>query len=501
MDSAGIGMWYLDLKTMSLACSANTFEIFGAPVDLANIDATFRSRVLPEDLPKIDAVIAEAIQTKSDYFQEYRILRPDGKIRWLRSSGRGRYGDDGTRPHLAGILFDITDDKERRHQIEEARRIAESANRAKSQFLANMSHEIRTPLGAIMGFAGLLRDADPKAGEHERYVTVIERNSAQLLRIIDDILDLSKVEAGMMTIERTRFSLPELLGDFQALMEFKALDKGIEFRARAVTPLPRFVMADPTRIRQVLMNIVGNAIKFTTRGHVELRVSAREGFLEMDVEDSGRGISPAQAGTLFRPFTQADSSITRTYGGTGLGLVLTRRLCEAMGGSFALITSEAGRGSTFRAVCQVEAEPGTEYVSSLDFVRESVGVPPSTQSLAGSKFLLVEDAPDNQALISIFLTRAGATLDIVGDGEQGYRKALSGDYAAVLMDVQMPVMDGITAVTLLRGQNYRRPILALTAHAMKEERERCLDVGFTDFLSKPVIRDELIGTLARLRDL
>ncbi|CAN5652587.1 hypothetical protein BH10BDE1_BH10BDE1_26430 [soil metagenome] len=376
---------------------------------------------------------------------------------------------------------------------------ARNANAAKSQFLANMSHEIRTPLGAIMGFVSLLRDESLSRKDHDGFLSVIERNSVQLLRIIDDILDLSKVEAGMMLIENIDFSLPELMTDFSSLLGFKAREKGIGFFSRAVTPLPRIVNSDPTRLRQILMNIVGNAVKFTDKGSVDLQVGYQDGFLEFVVKDSGRGISAEQEQNLFQPFSQADTSITRKYGGTGLGLVLTRSLAEALGGSFKLRESAVDKGSTFVARIKVQVPKNAEFVQGLGFSAEPIRTVPVPGQLGGMSVLLVEDSPDNQELISIFLARAGAKVDIASDGEQGYQKALSGHYDAVLMDVQMPIMDGITALKKLRASGYGTPVVALTAHAMKEERIRCLAAGFNDFLSKPVTKEDLIAMLLHFK--
>jgi CheY-like chemotaxis protein len=348
-----------------------------------------------------------------------------------------------------------------------------------------------------MGFVGLMRDEGLEREMLLDYVTVIERNSVQLMRIIDDILDLSKVEAGMMLIENIEFSLVELLSDFAALMTFRAREKGIEFALQARTELPGLIIADPTRIRQILTNVVGNAIKFTERGRDELFVSFESGQITFEVVDTGRGITDEQRDQLFQPFTQADVSPTRKYGGTGLGLVLTRRLSEALGGRFDLVTSEPGTGSTFVATVQVEVPAEAAMVRALGFEVEVARAAGSAARLKGMDVLLVEDSPDNQALFSIYLGRAGARIEIAGDGARGVEMALAKDYDVVLMDVQMPVMDGIAAVRALRARGFATPIVALTAHAMKEERRRCLDAGYDEFLSKPVSRSELIEALAK----
>jgi CheY-like chemotaxis protein/anti-sigma regulatory factor (Ser/Thr protein kinase) len=251
------------------------------------------------------------------------------------------------------------------------------------------------------------------------------------------------------------------------------------------------VNSDPTRLRQILLNVVGNAIKFTDAGSVIVRVRFIDDYLEFEVEDSGRGISSQQAANLFQAFTQADASTTRHYGGTGLGLVLSRSLAEAMGGTFILKHSELGKGSVF--VIRVRATAASS--ERLNFGPNQEEISKKTRLLDGIRVLLVEDSPDNQALISIYSTKAGAKVEVASDGEQGIQQALSAEYEVVLMDVQMPTMDGITAVAKLRSLKYSKPVIALTAHAMKDERDRCLKAGFTDFLSKPINREELIWTI------
>lgn len=394
---------------------------------------------------------------------------------------------------------DVTDAVMARQDLEVAQRSAEVANQTKSQFLANMSHEIRTPLGAIMGFTSLLKDSALDREQLFDFVSVIERNSQQLLRIIDDILDLSKVEAGMLAIERIDFSLSEFLSDFSSLMGLKAREKGITFSSKAMNFLPTMINTDPTRLRQILMNIVGNAIKFTDHGHVELRCGFNHGFLEFEVEDTGRGISEEHRTKIFQPFAQADSSITRKYGGTGLGLVLTRSLAEALDGEFELVASEIDKGSLFRVRVAIQIPANSNFVNQMRFESNAPEQIETKGELEGMKVLLVEDSLDNQALFSIYLNRAGVHPDLASNGLQGVECALMSAYDVILMDVQMPVMDGITAVKNLRSKGYIGPIVALTAHAMKEERDRCLQAGFNDFLSKPASRDDIVDMVLKFK--
>ena len=376
-------------------------------------------------------------------------------------------------------------------QLQEERRAAEAASHSKSRFLANMSHEIRTPLGAIMGYADLLALPGLDEGQKAEFISVIRRNSKELLRIIDDILDLSKVESGRMEFEKAEFGLLDFLEEVKSLLGLRAREKGIEFRVRAATLLPERIVSDRIRVKQILLNVVGNAIKFTESGEIELEVSFEGKNLSFRVRDTGVGISPEQGKLLFQSFMQADSSTTRKYGGTGLGLVITKRICEAMGGDFVLAQSELGKGSTFVAHIPVETPDldGDGYPST--------GLEPThiSHMLDGVRILLVEDSVDNQTLLSFLLRTAGASVELAKDGREGVEKALRGAYDAIVMDIQMPHMDGLEAVRIMRDKGLSLPILALTAHAMSEECERCLEAGFTSFLAKPVTQEMLLRHL------
>ncbi len=386
--------------------------------------------------------------------------------------------------------------QERTKELLEAKQAAENASITKSTFLANMSHEIRSPLGAIIGFADLIAKKDSPREEIDRYLDIIQRNSSQLLRIIDDILDLSKVEAGRLDIEHISFSLPELLSDMGSLLGLKARENSIRFELRAKTPIPETVISDPTRLRQILFNVVGNAIKFTEKGEVKASVSFIDKQLIFDVQDTGRGISPEQAAKLFQPFTQADAATNRKFGGTGLGLVLTRNLCQSMGGDCILESSAPGQGSTFVASVSVDIPSATELPGPK--AETYVSHESESQMLLGMKVLVIEDSVDNQNLIQILLSRVGAEVDIASDGIEGLEKIFLKEYDAVLMDIQMPRMDGLEAIKIMRTKNYTKPVIALTAHAMKEHRAQTLAAGFTAYLPKPVQRQLLMDTLAKI---
>ncbi len=385
-------------------------------------------------------------------------------------------------------------------ELEQAVHVAERANTSKTHFLANMSHEIRTPIGAILGFTDLMKNPANTVEESRNYMAIVERNSQQLLRLIDDILDLSKVEAGKMSVESIPFSLAEMLADFNSLMRFKSTEKGIAFQFNVDTLFPDLICSDPVRLRQILSNVVGNAIKFTDKGYVELSLAYANPLLTFTVKDTGVGISKDQESKLFQPFSQADASTTRKFGGTGLGLILSKRLAEALGGSLELIESGEGAGSTFKIEVKSTLLPNAKLVAieALTIAGEATsGFRKDSQMLLGLKVLLVEDSPENQILISFYLHKEGAQVTMASDGARGVELALSEVFDVVLMDVQMPILDGHDATKKLRQSNYSKPIIALTAHAMVEERAKCFESGFTEFLTKPIKRDLLLEVLSR----
>jgi len=386
---------------------------------------------------------------------------------------------------------------------------AEAANRAKSQFLANMSHEIRTPLTAILGFAEILRTDERAAADAARrreMVDSIANAGEHLLTIINDILDLSKIESGRTTVEQTALAPLSIMQHVHEMLRDRATAKGLELRLGMTTPVPEEIRGDPVRLRQILLNLVGNAIKFTSMGSVSMEVGVRVThdveYLVISVIDTGPGVTGEQARRLFKAFEQADGTDTRKFGGTGLGLAISRRLANLMGGDVTLAHSEPDRGSRFEFTVPVSGEmshkrtnqwPARAHRSDLESSALSV--------LAGCRILIAEDGLENQRLISALLTKAGAVVTVAENGQIALREVLAGESAGrsfdlLVTDVQMPEMDGMTLARTLRNQGVRLPIIALTAHALADDQLRCREAGCDDFATKPINRAALLATCA-----
>jgi PAS domain S-box-containing protein len=454
----------------------------------------------PDDQERMIAALATLAEGKTIPFRaRYRVR--DGSYVWLEWMV--------TPEPSQGLVYcvgrDVTARMLAEQDREAAREAAEAASRAKSEFLANTSHEIRTPLTAILGYTDMLLDRDATGAERMAHVEAIRRNGEHLLAVMNDILDLSKIEAGKMTLEQVACSPIVLVSEVADLMRPRAIAKGLSFDLDWRGALPERITTDPTRLRQILLNLVSNAVKFTERGGVRVAVSFEERddrpLLRIDVTDTGIGMTADQQTGLFQPFMQADPSTTRRFGGSGLGLLITRRLADLLGGEVC-VESTIGRGSTFNVTVATGSLEGVRMIDRPAGARPLIAAVSTPTEPLACRVLLVEDGPDNQRLIATILRKAGAEVTVAGNGQAGcdlVREAtIRGEpYDVVLMDMQMPVLDGYEATAQLRRGGYRRPVIALTAHAMQGERERCLAAGCDDFVCKPITRAALVDTVRR----
>jgi two-component system CheB/CheR fusion protein len=520
----------------------------------------------PEDRDRWHVEFSHLCANGEPFRSEYRFLARDGRTVWVHGEANIVHDQDGNPLFLQGIAFDITkrkqaelvllrsrDELERnvqertaelaqanewlqleifeRQRVEDerikyvtqleeaavrireqstalqaAKEHADLANRIKSEFLANMSHEIRTPMTAILGFAELLRERLHNPDDQDAIET-IRRNGDHLLAIINDILDLSKIESGRMKVECIACSPEQLIDDAAALMRVRAVQKKLDLDV-CCQNLPALLKTDPVRLKQVIVNLLGNAIKFTQAGSVRLvaRYLAPQPAdvaprLEVEVIDTGVGMTADELSRLFQPFMQADASTTRRFGGTGLGLAISKRLATLLGGDL-VASSEAGKGSTFRLTIEVGQAANGDARPPRPIAGARTGKAPAPSARLDCRILLAEDGPDNQRLLSFILRTAGAEVVTAENGRVAIDQALAAAAAdrpfdLVLMDMQMPVLDGYDATAELRRRGFETPIIAITAHAMAGDREKCLEAGCDDYATKPVQREALLEQISR----
>lgn len=510
-NTASEGIITIDSSGSIEACNEATLDLFqceeseligtqlSALVDRVgesdDSDESHHSRILDLD---------SLIGTK----QVLMAYRPCGTRFYVQfSAAEVRFNDHRV---ITGILTDITERKTVEKELQKARVAAESATAAKSQFLANMSHEIRTPMSAIIGYSDLLLDPAQTAEDRIDCVSTIRRNADHLLTLINDILDLSKIEADRMTVEKIECSPCQLVSDVASLMRVRATENNIGFQVNYESAVPATISSDPVRIRQVLINLVGNAIKFTQEGAVKVHVWAEEldgddPTINFRVIDSGIGMTEEQKSRLFRPFTQADYSTTRKFGGTGLGLTISKTLVNLMGGEIS-VSSVPGLGSCFEFSLPTGPLTNVPIIqnpseTSLESHTDEVIDVSETASLA-AKVLLAEDGIDNRRLISFHLRKAGCEVATAENGKIAFEMATAATrqgepFDLIFMDMQMPVMDGYQSASKLREAGYRGRICALTAHAMTGDREKCISAGCDDYLTKPIDVEKLVGTVRK----
>jgi PAS domain S-box-containing protein len=514
---ARTGNWSFDVASGRTHWSKQVFHLFERSPDLGALPyPEVLKEFHPDDVPDLNAAFLEAKHSGTPYSLVRRLKHHSGQFLFIRCEVRAIRDQLGNVSELYGTVTDVTEEIEREEALRAARQQAEIANRAKSEFLANMSHEIRTPLTAILGFTEVLRDEEKRIAlgitqnEHpskqlDRLQTIdtISNAGKHLLAIINDILDLSKIEAGMAICESVDTSFIELLREVEGLVEPAAQGKGIKLTQKWQTLLPDRILCDPSRLRQVLWNLLGNAIKFTEQGTISLSLSIEiansNPWLEIDVEDTGRGIEAQKIERLFQPFVQADSSVTRTHGGTGLGLHISKRLANLMRGDVTLVRSEIGKGSCFRLSVPVELPDGARWIAQHDSTKtiELKPTAPDSPQL-DCRILLAEDGIDNQKLITLHLRKAGAIVEVAENGRIALEmidNAISSGqpFDLLLTDIQMPEMDGYQLTQALRARGVRMPIVALTAYALAEDREKCMQAGCDDYESKPIIRERLLS--------
>ncbi len=497
MESTRVGTWDFWPAENRFSFCARAAEALGLEGTQDLRAENFFSLVAPVDLDPLKQSLTQPtaiVSTSADYAVEFRLKEHEG---WIGLKGKAYFDAQGQVQRIIGILMDITEQRRKEDSLRAQSVRSEAANRAKSTFLANMSHEIRTPLGVILGYADLLLNpADAGKEEQEQYLHRIIKNGQELARLIDDILDLSKVEEGRMEIEKKSFDIFELIHDITTSFQVKLQEKNIELTTSIHPRVPAVIYSDPKRLRQILVNIVGNAVKFTEKGGIRLTLDMiqradQPALLALKIIDSGIGISESK--DLFKPFHQEDASTTRRFGGTGLGLALSKALAQSLGGDVDLLETSAGVGSTF--LVTVESGRMLSLQPSSSTMKPAGASQARDLPLSDMKILVADDSKDNQLLITRILQRCGASVTTVSDGELAVQEGMRNPYDAILMDMQMPILDGYSATRKLRDLGVDIPIVALTAHAMQEEMQKSLAAGCTAHLTKPIDKSLLLRTL------
>ena len=490
-DHAPMMVWVTESDGSCSFISKSWYEFTGEEPESA-LGYAWTNSLHPDDQSDAHQTFLAANRQQKPFRLEYRLRRADGEYRWVIDAAAPRFSKDGAFLGYIGSVIDITE----RKGIEDA---LKEADRHKDEFLANMSHEIRSPMTAILGYADILlaKLQDPDSVE---CVATIKQSGNYLLEIINDLLDLSKIESGKITLQKEPISVPVLLNEIHSLISVRAKEKKLRFSVSYEGPIPETIISDRIRLRQILINLSANGIKFTEAGAVRItsRFLPESSSLEFEVSDTGLGIPPHMQARLFQPFTQADTSATREFGGTGLGLAITKRLVDLMGGNISFET-ELDKGTTFKVSLPVATSQKKELNGAWSGHRSSQ---PTQGSRIDCRVLVVDDRPEMRSLFRYFIEGAGGRVSTAEDGctaVEAVRRAESEGEPidVVLMDIQMPGLDGYEATRNLRAGGFANAIVALTASAMKTDRERCLAAGCNDYLTKPVQPDELIDLIGR----
>ncbi len=493
---AKIGSWRLDIHRNKLIWSDENHKIFGIPKGTPLTYEKFLATVHPDDREHVHRHWTAALKEGAPYDIDHRII-VDGQIKWVREKAELEFDNSGNLLGGFGTSQDITKKKNLEEELRRAKDAAEEANRAKSEFLANMSHEIRTPMTVIMTSLELLSQGCFQP-EHRDLIEMAENSSRRLLTLIDEILDFSRIEARKVVLAVEPFNLPDLIENTQALFALQIEKKGLQLTSTISPQISENYVGSPDRIGQVLVNLIGNAIKFTEKGEIALEVgpALESGQILFSVRDTGIGIPENKRDLLFQAFSQVDSSLTRNFGGTGLGLAICKRLVELMGGSMHVESAE-GEGSTFSFMLPLAADDIAEGVG-LDDETAPISVAPTS----GLRILLVEDDPTISEVMEMILRQRDWEVITASDGWEAIAAYESQRIDLILMDLQMPFMDGLNATRHIRKLEQIRgthvPIVALTAHARSEDQELCISAGMDAFLTKPVISERLYAKIESL---
>lgn len=510
IEAAGVGIWSWDLNSRQVSWSAQHEILFG--LDPGTFEGTYKAylkRIHPEDRPAVAKTIKRALLEQTDYEVEFRVVLPDGRVRWIAGKGRFLRDPKGAARRLTGVAIDVTDKKraeEERAQLllreQQARKQAELAGRLKDEFLATVSHELRTPLTAILGWARILSARKDDPASVARSIDTIERNAKSLAQIVEDILDVSRIVTGKLRVELGPVDLVPVIEAATAVVRPAAEAKGVGMDP-APTGLPCLVWGDPDRLRQVVWNLLSNAVKFTPQGgRVSMRLEREASRARIQVSDTGQGIPRDFLPFMFDRFRQADGTTTRSHGGLGLGLALVRHLVELHGGTVRAESEGEGRGSTFTVTLPIQQELFTHAPREPERPATSRPPPPRAVSLRGLKVLAVDDEADARELVTTVLEREGATVITVATGPEAFARLAALRPDVLVCDISMPIEDGYALIRRIRGlspeRGGRTPAIALTTYAREEDRRKALAAGFEVHVPKPVEPSELVEVVARL---